>query len=99
MTRKGLLPKKAWEARKEEALEKFDADGDGKLNPEERRAAMKAFQQENGLEKESAEPADSDEPKKKGGKKGKDEKGKKGAKDKKGKAKKGDKKKGKKKDS
>jgi Ca2+-binding EF-hand superfamily protein len=38
------VAKKAWEARKEEALEKFDADVDGKLNPEERRAAMKAFQ-------------------------------------------------------
>ena len=28
------------EARRKEVMEKFDKDGDGKLNPEERRAAM-----------------------------------------------------------
>ena len=30
------------EARRQEMMEKFDKDGDGKLNPEERRAAMAA---------------------------------------------------------
>jgi hypothetical protein len=30
------------EARRQEMIEKFDKDGDGKLNPEERRAAMAA---------------------------------------------------------
>ncbi|MDA7823328.1 hypothetical protein N9A58_07070, partial [Opitutales bacterium] len=29
-----------------EALEKFDADGDGKLNPKERKQAMEAFRKE-----------------------------------------------------